>query len=139
MYPDSGTRPSRVAQVARVTRPEGSEVNLSLSQSGAEGRPPVAPFSAMLACFLVSGMSFFVGSTTDLVVLQLIGFLVGSFASVVALAWFVVQDNLSRSLPYRDWRISAKGLMPWLLTGSWLLGTANVFLLALDVSRRFVE
>lgn len=71
--------------------------------------------------------------------LQLVGFLFGSFASVVALAWFIVRDNISRGLPYRDWKVSARGLTPWLLTGSWLLGTANVFLLALDISRRFVE
>lgn len=139
MHPTSQRRPEGYPRKESLNRPEGSAPTLASQSQGVEGRPPLAPFLTLLACLLIAGLSFVLGKSSAQKPVQIVGFLVGSFASVVALAWFVVRDNMSRSRPYRDWPISAKSMTPWLLIGAWLLGTANVFLLALDISRGFVE
>lgn len=137
--PNNLRRPTSSSRSQMASRPDGSSTVFKTGGKGIEGRPPELPFVALIACFAVSAVCFFVGSNRDSSTLQTLGFLFGSFVSVVSLAWFIVQDNTNRSLPYRDWRVSARSMVPWILVGSWVTGTANVFLLALDISRNFVE
>jgi len=139
MSQDLSRRPSSPSRPVGTTRPEGALDYSVVARSGAEGRPPLVPFCALASCFLLSAIAVLIGKSSNLFIPEILGFIVGSFLSVVALAWFIVQDNTNRSLPYRDWRVSARTLAPWILLGSWLSGTGSVFLIALDMSRSFVE
>lgn len=139
MHSNSGGRPPLAGRPASTSRPDGTSPALEAGGIGLEGRPPGTAFAAIVLSFAVSAGCFFIGAKSDAKVLQSLGFLFGSFVSVISLAWFIVQDNIRRSLPYRDWRVSARSIAPWILIASWITGTANVFLLALDISRSFVE
>ena len=139
MDPNNLRRPPSSSRSPMGSRPDGSSTVFEAGGKGAEGRPPGLPFVALFTCLVVSAACFFLGSNQDSPILQTLGFLFGSFISVISLAWFIVQDNTNRSLPYRDWRVSARSMVSWILVGSWVTGTANVFLLALDISRNFVE
>lgn len=129
--PDS--RPSSNDQTRRPTTPPGKQ---SLSVRAEIGRPPIIPLSAFLICEFTPIATFAVGSGSRSVLLLLFGFFLGTFAGVLAFAWFVIRDNEQQSKMYRDWGvISPRESAKWVLFGGWLVGLANMFLAAIEFSR----
>lgn len=129
--PDS--RPNNYDQTRRSSTPPGRK---SQSVRSEIGRPPVIPLSAFLICEITPIFTIAVGSSSRSVPLLLLGFFLGTFAGVLAFAWFVIRDNEQQSKMYRDWGIlSPRESSKWVLFGGWLVGLANMFLAAIEFSR----
>ena len=103
------------------------------------GRPPKAPFIAFLLCEILPILLFFLGRSTRNLSFHVIGFLLGTFIGVIAFAVFLVQDNGQRTYSYRDWRISPRDTSNWIVVFGFFWGFANMFLVAIELSRSLVK
>ena len=64
------------------------------------------------------------------------GFIGGSLLGMVSIGGFMAHDNRRRATKrYRDWRISPRGLIPWIAGLGWALGIWHMFGLALYLTR----
>ena len=125
------------------TRPSGAPTAASGNSKGGSsrqmsGRPPtlmmVILFTNSLVPLTTLALFGFTGDETQ----HVVGVVFGMFASVILLGLFRQSLNKRRGDGrFADWRISSTTLSTFVSISAWVLGSVNLFVVCLEVSRSF--
>lgn len=128
---------------AQPTRPSGAPAAATGTSKGnssrqVSGRPPKLMMVFLLLNFLVPLATIAKYGFTSDVPQHLLGVIFGMFTSVVLLGLFRQSLNNRRGDGrFADWRISSTTMSTFVSVAAWLLGAVNLFVVCLEVSRRF--
>ena len=100
--------------------------------SGGQVGPPWIPFSFTCLVFLATLVLFIVGG----MILNGVGFLVGSFLGPAALAWFSVEYNKRLSSRRLIERLESRRVVRIMTLAAWVLGSVNIFYYAIEFTSR---
>jgi len=125
------------------TRPSGAPSISSMNSKGGNprqvsGRPPRLMVVFLILNFLVPLVTLALFGLTSDVPQHVVGVVFGMFFSVILLGLFRQSLNKRRGDGrFADWRISAATLSTFVSISAWVLGAVNLFVVCLEVSRRF--
>ncbi len=128
---------------AQPTRPSGAPASSSgnsknISTRQVSGRPPKLMMVFLILNFLVPLATIAVYGFTSDVPQHILGVIFGMFTSVVLLGLFRQSLNNRRGDGrFADWRISSTTISTFFSVAAWLLGALNLFVVCLEISRRF--
>jgi small-conductance mechanosensitive channel len=103
-----------------------------VATSGGQVGPPWIPFSFTCLVFLATLVLFIVGG----MILNGVGFLVGSFLGPAALAWFSVEYNKRLSSRRLIERLESRRVVRIMTLAAWVLGSVNIFYYAIEFTSR---
>ena len=129
--PNSPFNPSR----GNSERPTGTgrEVNSERNQLG---KPPTIQWILLIICSITPVLTLILNRSGQSLVMNIAGFLFGTFVGVIAFAWFLIADNGERSKSYRDWPfVSPRASSTWILLLGWIFGLCNMFIVSIELSR----
>ena len=116
-------------------RPVGSG-GADFSGNGQIGHPPTMQWILLIICAVAPVLTLIVNGSAGSLTMNIIGFIFGTFVSVIAFAWFLIADNGERSKSYRDWSfISPRTSSTWILLIGWIFGLFNMFVISVELSR----
>ncbi len=111
----------------------GREVNPERNQLG---KPPTIQWISLIICSLAPVLTLILNRSGQSLVMNIVGFLFGTFVGVIAFAWFLIADNGERSKSYRDWPfVSPRATSTWILLLGWIFGLCNMFIVSIELSR----
>jgi hypothetical protein len=128
---------------AQPTRPSGAPAAASGTATGnssrqVSGRPPTLMMVFLILNLLVPVTTIAAFGFSSEVPQHLLGVMFGMFVSVVLLGLFRQALNKRRGDGrFTDWRISSTTLSTLVSISAWMLGAVNLFVVCLEISRRF--